>query len=138
MGFSPSRVIAVGLTLVFLSLAGCARRGSERSCAAPRLVVSPAKVAPGDSVTITWNGVVKCDDDGTLTHQGSEVAIISLAKWSGYPTPEPYTPPVAAVENWTEISLDSSPPPTATAVVPKDLPSGTYYVFVQDAGLIMS
>jgi hypothetical protein len=66
-------LLVAGLCVAFLVTA-CSR-WPESVCATPILTVTPEKVAPGDSVTIAWDGVVDCEGE-TLFPQG--IAQLSL------------------------------------------------------------
>ena len=138
MRTSSSRALGAWLAAAALLLAGCASHGqTEASCQSPVLIVSPDPVAPGGTVTITWDGLVECGGE-PITPGGSTDLHIGLAEFHGYPT-EPFTPPPPIVSDWAEMQLPTgspapgpSPSPSTTATVPPDLPPGEYSAFVEE------
>jgi hypothetical protein len=100
----------------------------------PKLRVSPESVKPGDAVTITYEGLIYCEGDANVFPKRE--AQVSLAKWTGIPTPEPFTPPAVVQEDWGEFSLTSGLVRPLVVVVPQGLASGQYYAFFSQVDLV--
>lgn len=138
MKTSSLKIAAAALAAATLVLAGCRNEGgSSASCQSPTLRASPDTVSPGDSVTITYVGLVECGEDAFF----SGTVHLSIAEWRGWPT-EPFSSPSPVVSGWAEISLPSgtplpTPAPSVVAVVP-DLKPGQYYVFLDEDFLTMT
>jgi len=124
--------------------ASCTGGSFESACQTPHLEVSPDSVQPGAQLTVTWVGLISCEDAPIVSTSHSMVEL-DVAVWHGYPSPDSPAPLDVAVENWAQLLLTEATPsesvglamstptdggPSVTAAIPTDLAPGQYSIVV--------